>query len=87
MKKLKNFFTNSFYLKKLTRGSKYFSIQDFDIALTEAQNVFIKVPSNVDMKNPELVKTKTDYLVNYLENEEFLPKLKEKKQVHVWVYN
>ena len=48
MKKLQNFFTNSFYLKKLTRGSKYFSIQDFDIALTEAQNVFIKVPSTVD---------------------------------------
>lgn len=87
MKKLKNFFTNSYYLKKLTRGSKYFSIQDFDIALTEAQNVFIKVPSTIDMKNPELVKTKTDYLVNYLENEGFLPKLKEKKQVHVWVYN
>ncbi len=87
MKKLKNFFTNSYYLKKLTKDSTYLSIQDYDIALTKAQNVFIKVPSTVDMKDPEFVKYKTDFLVGYLENEGFLPKLKEKKQVHVWVYN
>jgi hypothetical protein len=34
-----------------------------------------------------MVREKTDSVVNYLDLEGFLPKMKKDKRVHVWVYN
>ena len=87
MKKVQNFFLTDFYLKKFTQGSTYLTVPDFDVAVTKNENVFIKVPSHFDFSNSNLIKERTDKIVQYLDEEGFLPKMKQKKQVHVWVYN
>jgi len=84
MGKVKNFFQSVPDLKLLTYGSKYFSIRGIDVALTNNQNIFIKLPPNIERENhPYLI----DKTINYIVEEGFVPKALEKKKVHVWVYN
>jgi len=87
MKKVKNFFLRDKYLKLLTCGSKYITVSEFDIAITTNQNVYIKIPEQFDSLEPEQLREKTDNVVNYLDQEGFLPKMERDKRVHVWVYN
>lgn len=87
MKKVKNFFLRDKYLKLLTGGSKYVTISEFDVAVTANQNVYIKIPEQFDSLKPDKLREKTDNVVNYLDEEGFLPKMGRDKRVHVWVYN
>ncbi|MCK5605220.1 hypothetical protein KAR91_25235 [Candidatus Pacearchaeota archaeon] len=87
MKKVKNFFLRDKYLKLLTGGSKYITVSEFDVAVTTNQNVYIKIPEHFDSLQPEKLREKTDNVVNYLDQEGFLPKMERDKRVHVWVYN
>ena len=87
MKKVKNFFLRDKYLRLLTGGSKYITVSEFDIAITTNQNVYIKIPEQFDSLEQEQLREKTDNVVNYLDQEGFLPKMERDKRVHVWVYN
>ena len=42
MKKVNNFFLCDKYLKLLTGGSRYITVNDFDVAITSNENVYIK---------------------------------------------
>lgn len=84
MKLVKNFFQSVPDLKILTFGSKYFTVRDCDIALTKNQNIFLKTPDNVEAKNCEEFINK---VITYIVEEGFVPKAKDNKKVHVWVYN
>ena len=87
MKKVTNFFLTDKYLKLLTGGSRFITVCEFDIAITKNENVYIKIPTKYEALEPEMVREKTDNVVNYLDLEGFLPKMKKDKRVHVWVYN
>ena len=87
MKKVKNFFLRDKYLKLLTGGSKYITVSEFDIAITTNQNVYIKIPEQFDSLESDQLREKTDNVINYLDQEGFLPKMERDKRVHVWVYN
>jgi hypothetical protein len=87
MPKVQNFFETVPDLKLLTFGSKYFSIGKCDIALTKNQNIFLKTPDNIDAKNREQTGAFINNIINYIVEEGFVPKAKDNKKVHVWVYN
>ena len=87
MKKVNNFFLCDKYLKLLTGGSRYITVNDFDVAITSNENVYIKIPIKYESLEPEQIRQKTDAVVNYLDLEGFLPKMKIDKKVYVWVYN
>jgi hypothetical protein len=84
---LKNFFFKDKYLKLLTGGSKYLTVGDYDVAITNNENVYIKIPEKYDELQSDELRVKTDGVIEYLDNEGFLPKMKRNKRVHVWVYN
>tara|TARA_B100000214_G_scaffold365818_1_gene334031 strand:+ start:484 stop:747 length:264 start_codon:yes stop_codon:yes gene_type:complete len=87
MPKVENFFQSVPDLNILTFGSKYFKVGKADIALTKNQNIFLKTPSNIDPKDREITQQFINNIIDYLVNEGFVPKAKDKKKVHVWVYN
>jgi hypothetical protein len=84
---LKNFFFKDKYLKLLTGGSNYLTVGDYDVAITNNENVYIKIPEKYDELQSDELRVKTDGVIEYLDNEGFLPKMKRNKRVHVWVYN
>jgi hypothetical protein len=84
---LKNFFFKDKYLKLLTGGSNYLTVGDYDVAITNNENVYIKIPEKYDDLEPDELRVKTDSVIEYLDDEGFLPKMKRNKRVHVWVYN
>ena len=86
-KSLKNFFFKDKYLKLLTGGSNYLTVGDYDVAITNNENVYIKIPEKYDDLEPDELRVKTDSVIEYLDDEGFLPKMKRNKRVHVWVYN
>ena len=83
----KNFFFKDKYLKLLTGGSNYLTVGDYDVAITNNENVYIKIPEKYDDLEPDELWVKTDSVIEYLDDEGFLPKMKRNKRVHVWVYN
>ncbi len=83
----KNFFFKDKYLKLLTGGSNYLTVGDYDVAITNNENVYIKIPEKYDDLEPDELRIKTDSVIEYLDDEGFLPKMKRNKRVHVWVYN
>jgi hypothetical protein len=83
----KNFFFKDKYLKLLTGGSNYLTVGDYDVAITNNENVYIKIPEKYDDLEPDELRVKTDSVIEYLDDEGFLPKMKRNKRVHVWVYN
>jgi hypothetical protein len=83
----KNFFFKDKYLKLLTGGSNYLTVGDYDVAITNNENVYIKIPEKYDELQSDELRVKTDGVIEYLDNEGFLPKMKRNKRVHVWVYN
>jgi len=86
MAKVVNFFQSIPDLNLLTFGSKYFKVGKCDIALTKNQNIFMKTPDGIGDNNGEA----TEYvnsIITYLVEEGFVPKAKDNKKVHVWVYN
>ena len=83
----KNFFFKDKYLKLLTGGSNYLTVGDYDVAITNNENVYIKIPEKYDDLEPDELRVKTDSVIVYLDDEGFLPKMKRNKRVHVWVYN
>ena len=87
MPKVQNFFESIPDLKILTYGSRYFSIGECDIALTKNQNIFLKTPKSIDPKNKEKTQDFINKAIDYLVDEGFVPKAKDNKKVHVWVYN
>jgi hypothetical protein len=87
MGKVTNFFLKDKYLKLLTGGSRYITVCEFDVAITKNENVYIKIPIKYEALRTEEIREKTDAVVNYLDVEGFLPKMKIDKKVHVWVYN
>ena len=87
MGKVTNFFLKDKYLKLLTGGSRYITVCEFDVAITKKENVYIKIPIKYEALRTEEIREKTDAVVNYLDVEGFLPKMKIDKKVHVWVYN
>tara|TARA_R100001143_G_scaffold44981_1_gene40281 strand:- start:80 stop:346 length:267 start_codon:yes stop_codon:yes gene_type:complete len=86
-KSLKNFFLKDKYLKLLTGGSNYLTVGDYDVAITNNENVYIKIPEKFEDLQPDELRIKTDGVIEYLDDEGFLPKMKRNKRVHVWVYN
>jgi hypothetical protein len=87
MPKVQNFFQSIPDLKLLTLGSKYFKVGNCDIALTKNQNIFIKTPSNIDASKKDEAQVFINSVIDYLVEEGFVPKAKDNKKVHVWVYN
>ena len=83
----KNFFFKDKYLKLLTGGSNYLTVGDYDVAITNNENVYIKIPEKYDDLEPDELRVKTDSVIEYLDDEGFLPKMKRNKRVNVWVYN
>tara|TARA_R110000824_G_scaffold384663_1_gene578730 strand:- start:252 stop:518 length:267 start_codon:yes stop_codon:yes gene_type:complete len=86
-KSLKNFFLKDKYLKLLTGGSNYLTVGDYDVAITNNENVYIKIPEKFEDLQSDELRIKTDSVIEYLDDEGFLPKMKRNKRVHVWVYN
>jgi len=86
-KSLKNFFLKDKYLKLLTGGSNYLTVGDYDVAITNNENVYIKIPEKYEALQSDELRIKTDSVIEYLDDEGFLPKMKRNKRVHVWVYN
>lgn len=86
-KSLKNFFFKDKYLKLLTGGSNYLTVGDYDVAITNNENVYIKIPEKFEDLQSDELRIKTDSVIEYLDDEGFLPKMKRNKRVHVWVYN
>jgi hypothetical protein len=86
-KSLKNFFLKDKYLKLLTGGSNYLTVGDYDVAITNNENVYIKIPEKFEDLQSDELRIKTDSVIEYLDQEGFLPKMKRNKRVHVWVYN
>ena len=86
-KSLKNFFLKDKYLKLLTGGSNYLTVGDYDVAITNNENVYIKIPEKFEDLQSDELRIKTDGVIEYLDDEGFLPKMKRNKRVHVWVYN
>ncbi len=84
---LKNFFFKDKYLKLLTGGSNYLTVGDYDVAITNNENVYIKIPEKFEDLQSDELRIKTDSVIEYLDDEGFLPKMKRNKRVHVWVYN
>ena len=86
-KSLKNFFLKDKYLKLLTGGPNYLTVGDYDVAITNNENVYIKIPEKFEDLQSDELRIKTDSVIEYLDDEGFLPKMKRNKRVHVWVYN
>ena len=86
-KSLKNFFLKDKYLKLLTGGSNYLTVGDYDVAITNNENVYIKIPEKYEALQSDELRIKTDSVIEYLDDEGFLPKMKRNERVHVWVYN
>ena len=87
MSKVVNFFQTVPDLKLLTLGSKYFRVGKCDIALTKNQNIFLKTPPEIDASNREVASQYINSIIDYIVEEGFVPKAKENKKVHIWVYN
>ena len=87
MAKVVNFFQTVPDLKLLTLGSKYFRVGKCDIALTKNQNIFLKTPPEIDASNREEASKYINSIIDYIVEEGFVPKAKENKKVHIWVYN
>ena len=51
------------------------------------ENVYIKIPEKFEDLQSDELRIKTDSVIEYLDDEGFLPKMKRNKRVHVWVYN